>query len=84
MMVACSAPAEPAEQEEETTTETVQAAEYAIVIHGGAGTITRADLTPAQDSAYRAALNAALDIGEEILKSGGDAIDAVEQTIHYL
>lgn len=84
MMVACSAPGEPAEQEEETTTETVQAAEYAIVIHGGAGTITRADLTPAQDSAYRAALNAALDIGEEILKSGGDAIDAVEQTIHYL
>ena len=84
MMVACSAPAEPAEQEEETTTETVEAAEYAIVIHGGAGTITRADLTPAQDSAYRAALNAALDIGEEILKSGGDAIDAVEQTIHYL
>ena len=83
-MVACSAPAEPAEQEEETTTETVEAAEYAIVIHGGAGTITRADLTPAQDSAYRAALNAALDIGEEILKSGGDAIDAVEQTIHYL
>ena len=83
-MVACSAPAEPAEQEQETATETVQAAEYAIVIHGGAGTITRADLTPAQDSAYRAALNAALDIGEEILKSGGDAIDAVEQTIHYL
>lgn len=84
MMVACSAPAEPAEAEEETATATVQAAEYAIVIHGGAGTITRADLTPAQDSAYRAALNAALDIGEEILKNGGDAIDAVEQTIHYL
>ncbi len=57
---------------------------YAIVIHGGAGTIRRKDLTPQQDSAYRAALNAALDIGEEILRNGGSALDAVEQTIHYL
>lgn len=69
----------------EDATEIVQqAAEYAIVIHGGAGTIRRSDLTPTQDSAYRAALNAALDIGETILKDGGEAIDAVEQTIHYL
>jgi len=58
--------------------------EYAMVIHGGAGTILRSDLTPAEDAAYRAALNAALDIGENILRNGGSAIDAVEQTIHYL
>ncbi len=58
--------------------------EYAIVIHGGAGTIRREDLTPEQDSAYRAALNAALDIGEEVLRKGGSALDAVEQTIRYL
>ena len=57
---------------------------YAIVIHGGAGTIRRADLTPEQDSAYRAAMHAALDIGEQILREGGSALDAVEQTIHYM
>jgi beta-aspartyl-peptidase (threonine type) len=62
-------------------TATTQRAEYAIVIHGGAGTIRRADMTPERDSAYRAALNAALDIGEAILKSGGSSMDAVEQTI---
>lgn len=80
---ACEAPAAEEEQNSDTVAE-MEPAEYAIVIHGGAGTITRADLTEQQDSAYRAALNAALDIGEEILKNGGDAIDAVEQTIHYL
>lgn len=69
---------------EETETLDTERAAYAIVIHGGAGTIRRSDLTPQQDSAYRAALNAALDIGERILKDGGEAIDAVEQTIHYM
>jgi beta-aspartyl-peptidase (threonine type) len=83
---ACSGPSTEDSTKEAATTEneTMEAAEYAIVIHGGAGTIRRSDLTPTQDSAYRAALNAALDIGEKILAQGGDAIDAVEQTIHYM
>ena len=86
LWVACEAPSttEQAETSTESTSTEMEQAEYAIVIHGGAGTITRADLTEEQDAAYRTALNAALDIGEEILKNGGDAIDAVEQTIHYL
>jgi beta-aspartyl-peptidase (threonine type) len=63
----------------------IQAApEYAIVIHGGAGTISRDRLTPEQDSAYRASLNEALDIGSKILADGGTALDAVTQTIQYL
>lgn len=66
------------------TDEATERAAYAIVIHGGAGTIRRADMTPERDSAYRAALNAALDIGEEILKNGGSSMDAVEQTIMSL
>lgn len=75
---------EAAAEEEATETTTQERAEYAMVIHGGAGTIRRADLTPEQDSAYRQAMNDALDIGEKILSEGGAAIDAVEQTIHYL
>jgi L-asparaginase / beta-aspartyl-peptidase len=59
-------------------------AEYAIVIHGGAGTIERSNMDEATEKAYIDALNAALDIGEEILKSGGKSIDAVEQTIRLL
>ena len=86
LFTACEAPPAEADAATDATEETteMEAADYAIVIHGGAGTILRANLTPEQDSAYRAAMNAALDIGEKILQDGGSALDAVEQTIHYL
>jgi beta-aspartyl-peptidase (threonine type) len=58
--------------------------EYAMVIHGGAGTILKANMTEELDSAYRAALTAALAIGEQILKEGGSSIDAVQKTINYM
>ncbi|MCB9081368.1 MAG: isoaspartyl peptidase/L-asparaginase [Lewinellaceae bacterium] len=57
---------------------------YAIVIHGGAGTITRSMMTAEMEAEYRATLNAALDIGEGVLAQGGSALDAVEQTIRSL
>lgn len=58
--------------------------EYAIVIHGGAGTIEKSSMDAETEKAYHDALNAALDIGEAILKDGGSSMDAVEQTIRYL
>ncbi len=57
---------------------------YAIVIHGGAGTIKKEHMTPEKEKAYRAKLNEALDRGEAILKGGGLAIDAVVETIKIL
>ncbi|HMX41615.1 MAG TPA: isoaspartyl peptidase/L-asparaginase [Saprospiraceae bacterium] len=57
---------------------------YALVIHGGAGTISRADMSAEKEAAYRAALDTALSIGENVLRSGGSALDAVSQTIVYL
>ena len=62
----------------------VKEPEYAIVIHGGAGTILRENMSVEKDSSYRAALNAALDIGEKILAEGGSSLDAVEATIHLM
>ncbi|MEM8909149.1 MAG: isoaspartyl peptidase/L-asparaginase [Bacteroidota bacterium] len=59
-------------------------ADYAIAIHGGAGTILRKNLSEEKEQAIRAALNEALSIGEEILKKGGSSMDAVEQTIVFL
>jgi beta-aspartyl-peptidase (threonine type) len=59
-------------------------ADWAIVIHGGAGTIKREFMTPEKDSLYRAKLAEALNVGSEILKNGGTSMDAVEQTIHIL
>lgn len=58
--------------------------EWAIVIHGGAGGITRENLSPEIDKEYRAALLVALNTGKNILKEGGSALDAVEQTIRTM
>jgi len=54
---------------------------YAIVIHGGAGTILKKNMTDEREKEYLDMLNKVLDHGEGILKSGGKAIDAVEQAI---
>jgi beta-aspartyl-peptidase (threonine type) len=39
----------------------------ALVIHGGAGTIRREEMTPERESEYRAGLRAALDAGYAVL-----------------
>jgi len=52
-----------------------------IVIHGGAGTITRESITPEQEKAYREKLSEALDAGYKVLKSGGTSLDAVTAAI---
>jgi beta-aspartyl-peptidase (threonine type) len=55
-----------------------------LVVHGGAGTITRENTTPEREAAYREALKAALDAGYEVLKNGGKSIDAVIAAITIL
>lgn len=62
----------------------VERPKYTIVIHGGAGTILKKNMTSQKEKAYRDALNEALNIGESILKSGGSSIDAVEKTINFM
>jgi len=52
-----------------------------LVIHGGAGTITRANMTPEKEKAYREVLNTALQNGYAILKKGGTSLQAVEAAI---
>lgn len=54
---------------------------WSFAIHGGAGTILRENMTPEQEAEYRAALDAALKAGEDILSNGGSAIDAVTAAI---
>lgn len=55
--------------------------DYAIVVHGGAGTITKKNMTPEMEAAYLEALELAIKTGEDILKKGGNAADAVEAAI---
>jgi L-asparaginase / beta-aspartyl-peptidase len=64
-----------------STDTSVKKQEWAIVIHGGAGNITRENITPELDKEYRAALQVALNTGKKILSEGGSALDAVEQAI---
>ena len=53
----------------------------AIVIHGGAGRMDKAKLTPARQKEYHATLEASLRAGHAILKRGGSSLDAVEAAI---
>ncbi|MGE0582176.1 MAG: isoaspartyl peptidase/L-asparaginase family protein [Steroidobacteraceae bacterium] len=57
---------------------------HSIAIHGGAGTLPRADMTPGQESAYRAGLAAALDAGFAVLDRGGSSLDAVTAAVRIL
>ena len=54
---------------------------FGIVIHGGAGTIERARMTPERERAYREKLTEALLAGLEVLKKGGGCLDAVVAAI---
>ena len=58
--------------------------EFAIVIHGGAGTILKKNMTPEDEVAYMAKLEEAIKVGYEILKNGGTSLDAVEKTINVM
>lgn len=53
----------------------------AIAIHGGAGTIRRAELTAERDAALRAGLASALEAGYAVLCAGGSALDAVTAAV---
>ncbi len=55
-----------------------------LVLHGGAGTIPHATLTPAKADAYHAGIRAALRAGYAVLAEGGGALDAVVATVMAL
>jgi beta-aspartyl-peptidase (threonine type) len=57
---------------------------FGLVIHGGAGTIERSNLTPEREREYRAGLERALAAGYEILKRGGSSLDATEAAVRVL
>jgi beta-aspartyl-peptidase (threonine type) len=61
-----------------------EAPRWTIAIHGGAGTIERAQMTPERDAEYRAALTAAVAAGAEVLRNGGSSLDAVQAAIELM
>ena len=57
---------------------------YALAIHGGAGAVPRATLSPEREQLYRAGLEAALDGGYAVLERGGSSLDAVTWAVRVL
>ena len=57
---------------------------FGIVIHGGAGTILKENMTEEMEEMYLNQLEEAVKIGFQIIKNNGDGKEAVEKTINYL
>ena len=61
-----------------------QSANWAIAIHGGAGSMRREAMSDADVAAHEAALGRALDAGIAVLAAGGTALDAVSAAVCVL
>ncbi|GAA0872637.1 isoaspartyl peptidase/L-asparaginase [Gangjinia marincola] len=57
---------------------------FGIVIHGGAGTILKKNMTDSLEAAYKAKLEEAIKTGHDILANGGSSIEAVTATINVM
>ncbi|KAI3484360.1 hypothetical protein L1887_52448 [Cichorium endivia] len=55
-----------------------------IAIHGGAGAITRAQLSPEQEKRYIDALYAIVETGQRMLEAGESALDVVTEAVRLL
>ena len=62
----------------------VSSSNFGIVIHGGAGTILKENMTDSMEMAYRTILENSIRTGHEILKQGGTSLEAVTATINIM
>lgn len=61
--------------------EQAQNSDFGIIVHGGAGTILKENMTPEMERAYTEKLQEALQTGWAILEKGGSSLDAVEAAV---
>ena len=64
--------------------EVISSERAVLVIHGGAGTITRESMTDSLEEAYKNKLSEALLVGREVIAGGGSALDAVQAAINIM
>ena len=57
---------------------------FGLAIHGGAGTLPRAEMRGEAELKYRAGLAEAIDAGFAVLQAGGTSLDAVTQAVVLL
>ena len=58
--------------------------DFALVIHGGAGTILKSNMTDEKEKAYQDILSEVLNAGYKILTEGGSSRDAVQKCINIM
>lgn len=58
--------------------------DFTILIHGGAGTILKEDMTPELELAYLSGLQQTLQVSYAVLEEGGTAVNAVKAAIVLL
>ena len=68
----------------EATAQTKPMENFAIAIHGGAGTILKQNMSPELEQQYKEKLNEALKAGYDILSKGGTSLDAVVASIKVM
>ncbi len=75
------------------STKLAQKQEWAIALHGGAGSkskpkadgsIPKVKISPEKEAAYKEHLTKALNIGKDILKDGGSSLEATQAVVVYL
>ena len=57
---------------------------WGMVIHGGAGTILRENMSAEVEAEYRQKMSEALRAGYDILKEGGSSLDAIQAAINIM
>jgi beta-aspartyl-peptidase (threonine type) len=55
-----------------------------LVIHGGAGTILKKNMTAEKEAAYEARLKEALEAGYQAIQEGRTSVEAVQEAIHIM
>ncbi|MDP4600273.1 MAG: isoaspartyl peptidase/L-asparaginase [Polaribacter sp.] len=68
----------------ESTSKEEKINDFAIIIHGGAGTILKKNMIDDMEAAYKAKLEEAIKVGHTILKNGGSSQEAVLKTIQVM
>lgn len=67
--------------ENQKMTDSTPRPDYVLVIHGGAGYITKDNISPEREKIYVEKLSEVLLLGDSILRSGGSSLDAVEACV---
>lgn len=73
---------DPAKSKAQTATQAdPSSGTWRLVIHGGAGVILPGSMTADMEARFTEALETALEAGAAVLRSGGEAVDAVEAAV---